>query len=99
MKYQCTHKATGLTLIITNDGSKTELSGDEVLVKACQEYLDTFINSYQIRSDILQMRNYYGPELVIQNGSLWSVDTNNPLFISKYLIPEIQGMGYDCLEV
>ena len=99
MKYQCTHKATGLVLIITNEGSLTELSGEEVLIKACQDYLDSFNNSYQIRSEIVQMRSHYEPELQIQNGSLWSVDTNNPLFISKYLIPELQGMGYDCIEV
>lgn len=96
MKYKCTHRATGLILFISNDNNKTELTGDSRLVKACGDYLNSFVNSYQISKEILQLKTLYEEEILIKNGSIWSIDINHPLFISKYLIPDLESMGYIC---
>ena len=97
MNYRCKHVSSGLSFNIQNDGHMTLLNGDETLVLACREYLDSFKNSYHIKSDVQQMKNLYG-DLVIQTGSVFSVDTDNPEFITKYLIPELTAMGYSCTK-
>ena len=97
MRYKCNHVSSGLHFVIQNDDHKTLLSGDEALVLACREYLDTYKNSYHIQSDVQQMKNLYG-DLVIQTGSVFSVDTDNPEFITKFLVPELTTMGYSCIK-
>ena len=99
MKYKCNHTRSGLTLHIHTKDGQTILSGDEALVVACREYLESFKDSYHIEGDVQQMRKLYGEDLVIKNGSVYSVDTNNPIFISDFLVPELTTMGYSCTKV
>lgn len=96
MKYRCIHR-TGRVLIIENSNHETKLSGDPDVVKACSEYLDSFKNSYALRGEKESAYNTY-KDLMIKKGNIWSVDVDDPRFVSKFLIPDLEGMGYQCIQ-
>lgn len=95
MLVKCTHINTGLIVFIRNENLKTSIEGNEILVDSFNDYLNRFRNTVIMQDALTQLRLTYG-DLVVNEGSLYSVDTNNPKFITSFMIPEIEEMGYLC---
>lgn len=100
MKIQITHKKTGKVSTVQSDGTTLTIDGDTDLKNGLEENLGKYHRTLHREMQYNAAKNYFGEHLIKNDpASIASVDTAAFEFLTKFFIPDITKMGFECVLI